>query len=130
VENSNPEIRQTALAGSAATLLRIFVGSRDRHGGETLFDAIVREARESGLAGATVFEGFMGFGANSVLHHASVWHISQDLPIIIEIVDQPANVAAFLPRLETLLSGAGLVTLETVQVLHYQPHTDVPEERS
>jgi PII-like signaling protein len=84
-----------------------------------LFEVIVQEAKDAGLAGATVFEGFMGYGANSVVHHASVWRLSQDLPVIIEIIDDNAKVRAFLPRVEALLSGGGLITLEKVTVLHY-----------
>ena len=106
---------------SDAALLRIFIGSRDTHHGRNLFEVIVEEARSSGLSGATVFEGFMGYGANSAVHHASVWRLSPDLPILIEVVDEEPKVRAFLPRLEELLSGGGLITLERVTVLHYQP---------
>jgi len=121
---------EAALTGAPASLLRIFVGSHDRYQGGPLFDAIVKSAREAGLAGATVFEGFMGYGANSLVHHASVWRLSEDLPIVIELIDQPAKVEAFLPKLEAMLSGGGLITLETVHVLSYQPDAipDPPEE--
>ena len=123
------EQMEAALTGAPASLLRIFVGSHDRYQGAPLFDAIVKAAREVGLAGATVFEGFMGYGANSLVHHASVWRLSEDLPIVIELIDQPAKVEAFLPQLEALLSGGGLVTLETVHVLSYQPDA-VPDPRA
>jgi uncharacterized protein len=103
-----------------AELLRIFIGSRDTHHGRSLFEVIVDETRRAGLAGATVFEGFMGYGANSMVHHAGLWRLSQDLPVIIEIVDEAAKVRAFLPRLEELLSGGGLITLEAVTILRYR----------
>lgn len=111
-----------------AELLRIFIGSRDMHKGRNLFEVIVEEARAAGLAGASVFEGFMGFGATSVMHHASLWRLSQDLPIVIEIVDEESKVRAFLPRLDELMSGGGLITLEVVTVLCYQAHPPQEEK--
>ncbi len=112
------------LSGIEAVLLRIFLGSRDRVGGDALFDVVVRKAREAGIGGATVLKGFLGYGANSVVHHAGLFHLSQDLPVIIELIDEEAKIKAFLPALEGLLSGGGLITLETVQVLGYQPDTE------
>jgi uncharacterized protein len=108
-----------------AALLKIFVGDRDRHGGRNLCEVIIEAARAAGLAGATAFGGFMGYGATSVLHHASLFGLSQDLPVVIEIVDSQAKLRAFLPHLEALLSGGGLVTLERVTILHYQPAKEV-----
>lgn len=116
-----------ALNGNAA-LLRVFIGLRDMHNGRNLFEVVVQEARNAGLAGATVLEGFIGYGANSVVHHASLWRLSQDLPIVVELVDEEENLRAFLPRLEELLCGGGLITLERVTVLHYQPESPTRQE--
>ena len=100
-------------------LLRIFIGESDRHGGHPLFEAIVLKARESGLAGATVLRSPMGFGATSRLHTAKILRLSDDLPVIVEIVDEETKIDAFLPLLDTMIGG-GLVTLEKVRVIHYR----------
>jgi len=118
---------QQPLSGDAA-LLRIFIGSRDHQHGRNLYEVIVETAREAGLAGATVYEGFMGFGANSVVHRTHVWGLSQDLPIVVELVDEENKIREFLPRLKVLLSGGGLITLQKLQVLHYQDEkSSLPE---
>ena len=104
-----------------ATLLRIFIGDADRCDGHPLYEAIVMKARERHLAGATVLKSPMGFGKNSRLHTAKILQLSTDLPIVIEIVDLPEKIQAFLPVLDEMMDG-GLVTLEKVQVLHYRPH--------
>lgn len=117
---NNDEPKDNILNGDAA-LLRVFIGTRDMHGGKNLFEVIVQQAREARLAGATVFEGFMGYGANSVVHHADAWRLSKDLPIVVELLDAEERIRAFLPQLESLLSGGGLITIERVTVLHYQP---------
>lgn len=101
-----------------ATLLRLFVGERDRHGHEPLYEAIVLKAREHGLAGATVLRGSLGYGASSVLHAAKLLEISDDLPIVVEIVDREERIQSFLPVLDEMMSS-GLVTLEKVRVLQY-----------
>ncbi|SRR5579885_624456 len=101
-----------------AVLLRIFIGEKDRAGNRPLYEAIVLKAREVGLAGATVLRGPMSFGKTSVLHTAKVLRLSEDLPMVIEIVDTQEKIDAFLPVLDTMM-GAGLVTLERVQVLQY-----------
>jgi len=103
-----------------ATLLRIFLGQDDRHGHQPLYEAIVLKAREQGLAGATVLRGPMGFGHSSMLHTTKVLRLSQDLPIVVEIVDSEEKIAAFMPVLDGMM-GSGLVTLEKVQVLQYGP---------
>ena len=103
---------------SEGKLLRIFVGEADRWHGRPLYEAIVLEARQRGLAGATVIKGFMGFGAHSRIHTAKLLELSQDLPIVIEIVDSKGKIEAFLPVLDGMI-GSGLVTLETVKVLQY-----------
>lgn len=101
-----------------ATLLRIFLGEGDRHGGQPLYEAIVLAARRHGLAGATVLRGPMGFGASSHLHTAKILRLSADLPMVIEIVDSEAKINGFLPQLDALM-GSGLVTLEKVKVWRY-----------
>ncbi|WP_019551476.1 DUF190 domain-containing protein [Thermus scotoductus] len=102
-----------------AKLLRIFVGESDRHGGRPLYEAIVLEAKRQGLAGATVFKGFMGFGAHSRIHTAKILQLSEDLPVMIEIVDTEERIRAFLPVLEGMVKE-GLVTLEKVEVIRYR----------
>ena len=102
-----------------AKLVRIFLGESDRWKGQPLYVAIVEEMRKTGLAGATVFKGILGFGAHSVVHAARIVDLSSDLPIVIELVDTEERVAAFLPKLDEMLPE-GLVTLETVQVIAYK----------
>ena len=102
-----------------ATLLRIFIGESDRCEHVPLYEAIVLKARASHLAGATVLRGPMGFGKSSRLHTSKILRLSQDLPIVVEIVDSEEKIREFLPELHTMLSG-GLVTLEKVRVLHYR----------
>lgn len=103
-----------------AVLLRVFLGQDDRAGHQPLYEAIVLKAREHGLAGATVLRGPMGFGHSSMLHTTKVLRLSQDLPIVVEIVDSEDRINAFLPVLDGMM-GSGLVTLEKVQVLQYGP---------
>jgi uncharacterized protein len=100
-------------------LLRVFVGESDKHGHVPLYEAIVSKARETGLAGATVLRGVMGFGRHSVMHTAKILRLSEDLPMIIEIVDSLEKIEAFLPILDTIVPE-GLVTLEQVRVIHYR----------
>jgi PII-like signaling protein len=107
-----------ALIGEGV-LLRIFIGEADRHHGRPLSEVIVETARQRGLAGATAWKGFMGFGAHSRMHTAKVLRLSTDLPVVIEIVDTREKVEAFLPELETLV-GEGLVTLERADVRIYR----------
>ena len=103
---------------SEATLLRVFCGEDDRHGHTPLYEAIVLKAREMGLAGATMLRGTIGFGHSSHLHTTKILRLSQDLPIVIEIVDSREKIDAFLPVLDGMM-GSGLVTLEKVQVRQY-----------
>lgn len=102
-----------------SVLLRIFIGESDRFAGKPLYEAIVLKAREFGLAGATVLRSPLGFGAASHLHTAKILRLSDDLPMVIEIVDTDERIQAFLSVLEPMVGG-GLVTLEKVQVLHYR----------
>lgn len=101
-----------------ATLLRIFLGERDRYGGRPLYEAIVAKARELKLAGATVLRGPMGYGRNAHIHRANLLDISEDLPVIVEIVESEANLDRLLPELQGMM-GSGLVTLEKVKVIRY-----------
>jgi PII-like signaling protein len=100
-------------------LLRIFIGESDKHGHHALYEAIVLKAREAGLAGATVLRGVMGFGKHSVLHTAKILRLSEDLPMVVEIVDTLEKIEHFLPALDEMISD-GLVTLESVRVIHYK----------
>ncbi len=101
-----------------AVMLRIFFGENDKFAGTPLYEAIVLKAREMHLAGATVLRGPMGFGHSSRLHTTKILRLSEDLPLVIEIVDSEDNINGFLPVLDGMM-GSGLVTLEKVQVLHY-----------
>lgn len=101
-------------------LLRVFVGESDRHGHHPLYEAIVLKAREEGLAGATVLRGVMGYGKNSILHTAKILRLSEDLPMVIEIVDSKEKIEKFLPQLDEMVKD-GLVTLEKMRVIHYSP---------
>jgi PII-like signaling protein len=100
-------------------LLRIFVGEADRWQGKPLYEAIVEAARRRGLAGATVWKGFMGFGAHSRMHTAKILRLSADLPVVIEIVDAPEKIDGFLPVLDEMVLE-GLVTVEPAQVILYR----------
>jgi hypothetical protein len=105
-----------------AKLLRIFIGELDKAQGLPLYEAIVQAARKQGLAGTTVLRGIESFGAASVVHTAKILRLSEDLPLVIEIVDSEEKVAAFLPELDRLMEegrGGGLVTLEAVDVIRY-----------
>jgi PII-like signaling protein len=107
-------------------LLRVFVGESDRWHGRPLYEAIVREARDRGLAGATVFRGFEGFGAHSRIHTSRILRLSEDLPILIEIVDAEEKIQAFLPILDGMVQE-GLVTVEKATVIFYRSG-DLPGE--
>ena len=101
-----------------AVLLRIFIGEDDKADHRPLYEAIVLKAREMHLAGATVLRGPMGFGHSSMLHTAKILRLSQDLPLIIEIVDSQDKVGRFLAAIEPIM-GSGLVTTEKVKVIRY-----------
>ncbi len=102
-------------------LLRVFVGESDRYEGTPLYEAVVLKARELGLAGATVLRSPMGFGKESRLHTAKVLRLSDDLPMVVEIVDARERVEALLPHLDVMMTG-GLVTMEPVEVIRYSAH--------
>ena len=105
-----------------STLLRIYIGESDRSEHKPLYEVIVMKAREMHLAGATVLRGPLGYGASSRVHTAKILRLSMDLPVVIEIIDQPEKIEVFLPVLEELIEG-GLVTLEPVKVVHYRSKT-------
>jgi PII-like signaling protein len=107
-------------------LLRVFVGEADRWHGKPLYEAIIEEARRRGLAGATAWKGFIGFGAHSRLHTAKILRLSEDLPVVIEIVDAPERIDAFLPLLDEMVQE-GLVTVEKAQVILYRGPTQPRE---
>ena len=105
-------------------LLRIFVGEIDKVGHQLLYEAILLAAREKGLAGATVLKGIMSFGASSHIHVARLIELSEDLPVVIEIVDRNEKIESFLPVVNDLFERCGrggLVTVEKVDVLYYKP---------
>jgi uncharacterized protein len=104
-----------------ALLLRIFIGEDDKDDGRPLYESIVLKARDMHLAGATVLRGPMGYGHSSRLHTTKILRLSEDLPLVIEIVDGEEKINAFLPVLEEIMTS-GLVTLEKVQVLQYGPN--------
>jgi|SRR3989339_660358 len=101
------------------SLLRIFFGETDHYRGKPLYEQIVLKARELGLAGATVTRGIMGFGADSRLHTAKLLRLSEDLPVIVEIVDTEANLARLMPFLDETVQE-GLITMEKVRVIKYR----------
>ncbi len=101
------------------SLLRIHIGENDHHEKLPLYEWIVRQAREHGLAGATVMRGLEGFGAKSHLHTANILRLSADLPILIEIVDTREKIDAFLPIIEDAIDN-GLATIEVVEILFYR----------
>ena len=100
-------------------LLRVFVGETDRVAGKSLYEQIVLKARELGLAGATVVRGIMGFGASSRVHSAKILRLSEDLPIVIEIVDTEDNLNKLMPFIDENVTE-GLVTMEKVRVIKYR----------
>jgi PII-like signaling protein len=107
---------------SEGKLLRILIGEDDRWHGRPLYEAIIEEARRRGLAGATAWKGFVGFGANSRLHTTKILRLSEDLPIVIEIVDAEEKIAGFLPVLDEMVTE-GLVTVERAEVIFYRSST-------
>lgn len=100
-------------------LVRIFIGESDTWHGKPLYRAIVERVREAGLAGATVLHGIEGFGAHSRIHTTRILRLSEDLPVIVEIVDRPDRVEAILPLLDEMIAE-GLITVERVQIIAYR----------
>jgi len=107
-----------------ALLLRVFIGEKDKCGGKPLYEEIVLKANEAGLAGATVLRGIMGFGATTrKIKTAKILDISDNLPLVVEIVDTEEKIRQFIPSVECLMTG-GLVTLEKAKVIHYSPEKE------
>jgi PII-like signaling protein len=105
-----------------AKLLRIFVGESDKIGNSPVYEKIVLEARKAGMAGATVFKGIMGFGGNSRIHTTKILRLSEDLPLIIEMVDEINKIENFLPTLDKIFEEAnsgGLITIEKAEIIKY-----------
>jgi uncharacterized protein len=100
-------------------LLRLFIGESDTWHGKPLYQAIVERVRQEGLAGATVVRGIEGFGADSRLHTSRILRLSEDLPVVIEIVDTPDQIDRVVPILDEMV-GEGMLTLEKVQIVSYR----------
>lgn len=100
-------------------LVRVFIGESDRWHDRPLYEAIVRRAREEGLAGATVLRGIEGYGANSRIHSVKILRLSEDLPLVIEIVDAAERIEAFLPLLDEMVTE-GLITVEGIRIVAYR----------
>jgi uncharacterized protein len=109
----------TRMIDGPALLVRIYIGEADRHDGQPLYEAIVRFLRDRGIAGATVFRGIEGYGANAHLHTTRLLRLSEDLPILIEVVDGEDRLREILPELDALVVD-GLVTLERIEVVAYR----------
>jgi PII-like signaling protein len=110
-------------------LLRVFIGEQDRWEGKPLYEAIVREARDLGMAGATVIKGVLGFGAKAHIHTAKLLELSYDMPIIIEIVDTEERIRLLLPKLDAMVQE-GLVTLEKAHVIMYRANNPKRSRKS
>jgi len=113
---------------SEAEVLRVYLGELDKHGHRPLYEVIVEKARKRGLAGATVVRGVMGFGQSKRLQVAKALRLSEDLPVVIEIVDKPERIEAFLPDLDQLIED-GLVTLQDVPAVFHRRSGDKNSDR-
>ena len=102
-----------------ALLVRIYIGEADHHDGKPLYQTVVALLRERGVASSTVFRGIEGFGANARFHTTRLLRLSEDLPILVEVVDEEARIRAILPELDAMV-GDGLITLEKIEVLAYR----------
>lgn len=110
---------------SNAKLLRIFIGETDKIGPVNVYERIIIKAREYGLAGATAYRGIMGYGGNSRIHTAKILRLSEDMPIVIEIVDEEHKIEEFIPFVNELFESAdcgGLITLEKAEIIKYTPN--------
>lgn len=108
-----------------AKLLRIFIGETDKIGHVNVYEKIVIKAREYGLAGATAYKGFMGYGGNSRIHTAKILRLSEDLPVVIELVDEVEKIDSFIPIVNQLFEEAdcgGLITSEKAEIIKYTPN--------
>ena len=110
-----------------ALQLRIYIGEADHASGKPLYQAIVERLRERGVAGATVMRGIEGFGANAHLHTTRLLRLSEDLPVVIEVVDAAERLRAILPELDALV-GDGLITIQPVEVVAYRGTATRPSQ--
>lgn len=110
------------------TLMRIFIGERDRFGSLPLYEALLKLLRERGFAGATAIRAIAGFGAHARVHTDKILRLSFDLPIIVEVVDTEKRIQSILPELDQMVDG-GIVTLERARVILYRPHDQPEDER-
>lgn len=101
-----------------AKVVTVYIGESDRWKGRPLYSVIIEKAREMGLAGATAFKGFEGYGANSRMHTASILRLSADLPVVVKIIDRHERIDEFLPQLEDMVAG-GLITIDDTIVHKY-----------
>ena len=101
------------------TLMRVHVGESDKWHGKPLIEAVIQMLRKEGFSGATVLRGVAGFGGSSVVHTDSILRLSQDLPIVIEVIESQERIESILPRLDEMIEG-GLITLEKVRVILYR----------
>jgi PII-like signaling protein len=109
--------------GDKAKRLRIYLSSTDKLSHTTLYEAIVLEARKKGIAGATVFKGIMGFGASSELYSNKTWELSEKVPLMVEIIDEPAKIDAFYETVKSFLDQAGkghIITMDETTVLRHK----------
>lgn len=107
-----------------AILLRVFIGESDRLDHKPVYEIIVIKAKQHGIAGATVLRGMLGYGASSVIHSARLIDISENLPVIVEIVEEEEKINSFIPVINDIFEQSkkgGLVTMEKVNVIYYQP---------
>jgi len=107
------------MLGSEGQLLRVFVGETDKFQGVTLYEWILRKAKEMGLSGGTALRGIAGFGAHSQIHSSKILDISSNLPVVVEIIDTPEKIDAFLPLLDEAIKE-GLATVEPAQIRLYR----------
>lgn len=115
-------MEQSMHISGEAKLLRIFVGESDKHHHVPVYEKIVTEARKAGLAGATVLKGVMGYGGSSIIHTSKLLDLSEDMPLIVEIVDEASKIEAFVPIVDSIFeetNSGGLITLEKVEILKY-----------
>jgi uncharacterized protein len=129
LDDEYDEVDVTMQIPRDAVLLRVFFGEDDKRGHVPLYEAIVLKAREMRLGGATVLRGHIGFGHSSHIHTTKILRLSQDSPVVVEIVDSQENIDVFLPVLDTMMSS-GLVTIEKVQVLQCGPGSTLAAQKS
>ncbi len=109
-------------------LMRIFIGESDKVGHRPVYEALVELFRKEGFAGATVIRGIAGFGAHSIYHTDKILRLSIDLPIIVEVVDAQEKLDAIMPRIDELMNGGGMITLEKATVIRYTHRNEKTRE--